>query len=85
MRYHIIQALCFVSSLWTVHREIATDILSHSLFIKAGIRLPEMYDQLFSQHQRSGRVSLSTLNSILSKGKISAQQIEMVGFYIQGE
>ncbi|CEP17235.1 hypothetical protein [Parasitella parasitica] len=46
--------------------------------VLSGIRLPDMYDQLFSQYQRSGRVSLSTLTSILSKGEISAQQIEMV-------
>lgn len=61
-------------------QNIATDISIHMK--KAGIRLPEMYDQLFSQYQRSGRVSLSTLNSILSKGKVSAQQIEMVGFCV---
>lgn len=36
-----------------------------------------MYEQLFSTSQRSGRVSLSSLNNILSKGKISANHIEM--------
>lgn len=44
----------------------------------AGIRLPHVYEQLFTQYQRSGRVSLSSLNTILSKGKISAHQIELV-------
>lgn len=46
----------------------------------AGIRLPEIYEQLFSQNQRSGRVSLSTLNTILSKGNISANHIETVNY-----
>jgi hypothetical protein len=44
----------------------------------AGIRLPSVYEQLFTQYQRSGRVSLSSLNNILSKGKISANHIELV-------
>ncbi|CAO0797638.1 unnamed protein product [Mucor circinelloides] len=59
-------------------RGMSNAIPYNSSTVLSGIRLPEMYDQLFSQHQRSGRVSLSTLNSILSKGKISAQQIEMI-------
>ncbi|CAO3698550.1 unnamed protein product [Rhizopus microsporus] len=49
----------------------ATNVLS-------GVRLPEIYDSLFSQHQRSGRVSYTTLSSILTKGRISANQIEKI-------
>jgi hypothetical protein len=33
---------------------------------------------LFSQNQRSGRISLSSLNNILSKAKVTANQIELV-------
>jgi hypothetical protein len=40
--------------------------------------LPDIYDSLFSQNQRSGRVSLSSLNDLLSKGNITAYQIERV-------
>lgn len=47
-------------------------------FLLGGVRLPEIYDSLFSQHQRSGRVSYTTLSSILTKGRISANQIEKV-------
>ncbi|RCH96953.1 Sorting nexin mvp1 [Rhizopus stolonifer] len=46
--------------------------------VLAGVRLPELYEKLFIQHQRSGRVSLSTLNGILSRGKISANHIEKI-------
>ncbi|GAA5799625.1 hypothetical protein HPULCUR_005041 [Helicostylum pulchrum] len=46
--------------------------------VLAGVRLPNMYEQLFSTSQRSGRVSLSSLTNILSKGKISANHIEMI-------
>ncbi|KAI8636330.1 hypothetical protein BD408DRAFT_397570 [Parasitella parasitica] len=59
-------------------RGIGNTMQHTSSTVLSGIRLPDMYDQLFSQYQRSGRVSLSTLTSILSKGEISAQQIEMI-------
>jgi hypothetical protein len=50
-------------------------VLSYFL---GGIRLPDIYETLYSQHQRSGRVSLTALNNILSKGKITANQTERV-------
>lgn len=53
-------------------------ILIFYFLLLAGVRLPNMYEQLFSTSQRSGRVSLSSLTNILSKGKISANHIEMV-------
>jgi hypothetical protein len=56
-------------------------VILMSIYI-AGIRLPNMYEQLFSTSQRSGRVSLSSLNNILSKGKISANHIEMVSLFL---
>lgn len=47
-------------------------------YFLGGIRLPDIYETLYSQHQRSGRVSLTALNNILSKGKITANQTERV-------
>ncbi|CAO3700337.1 unnamed protein product [Rhizopus stolonifer] len=43
-----------------------------------GIRLPAIYESLYSEHQRSGRVSLTALNNIMCKGRISASQIEKI-------
>ncbi|KAI8973923.1 hypothetical protein BDB01DRAFT_808137 [Pilobolus umbonatus] len=46
--------------------------------VLSGVRLPEIYETLFTQNQRSGRVSLSSLNNILTKGRISAYHIEQI-------
>ncbi|KAI9469069.1 MAG: hypothetical protein EXX96DRAFT_512860 [Benjaminiella poitrasii] len=46
--------------------------------ILSGIQLPDIYEQLFSQNQRAGRVSLSNLNTVLSNGKIAANQTETI-------
>lgn len=43
-----------------------------------GVRLPDIYEVLYSQNQRSGRVSLTSLSNILSKGRISANHIERI-------
>ncbi|KAI9257628.1 hypothetical protein BY458DRAFT_492347 [Sporodiniella umbellata] len=43
-----------------------------------GIRLPAIYDSLYSKYQRSNQVSLTALNNVISKGKISASQIEKI-------
>ncbi|KAG0182581.1 Sorting nexin mvp1 [Apophysomyces sp. BC1034] len=43
-----------------------------------GVRLPEIYNNHFSQVQRSGRVTLSSLHKLLEKGDPSPQNIEKI-------
>ncbi|KAI9280716.1 hypothetical protein BY458DRAFT_500147 [Sporodiniella umbellata] len=50
----------------------------NSTNVLSGIQLPKIYDTLYSQNQRSGRVSLTALNNVLSKGRISANHIEKI-------
>ncbi|KAI8355166.1 hypothetical protein BD560DRAFT_407364 [Blakeslea trispora] len=60
------------------HRSVMGGGRYNANTVLSGVRLPELYEQLFAQYQRSGRVSLSSLNAILLKGKVSANQIEMI-------
>lgn len=73
-----IETTTVANALGKVCRQCSIYVNDVLIAFAGGVKLPEIYNTCFTQHQQLGRVPISALYRILERANISAMDIEMV-------